>query len=289
MIYISTAYLNNNNLTECLELLAENGFNNIELSGNINYYDGIEEDLINLKAQHNLNYLCHSYFPAPKEPFVLNLASLDDEIYERTLSHLQNLVVLCERLGSDRMGFHAGHFINIAVEEIGNNLNPQKLFEKGKSLERFCEGFERLRNTAGAVELYIENNVISDANLKTFNNVNPLMLTGFNDFVELKERIDFKLLLDIGHLKVSAASLGLDFKDELSKMISVSDYLHCSDNDGLSDGNEPLLAESSLFGELKNYSLDGKTITLEVAGTMEATKNSYNLLAGILNDRKISL
>jgi sugar phosphate isomerase/epimerase len=281
MIYVSTAYSGNNDLKESIRILSENGFKNIELSGSFDRCDELEKDLISLKDKYNLNYLCHNYFPGTKQPFVLNMASLNDEIYKRSLSHFKNLIKLSKKLNSPKVGFHAGFFVDITSKEIGSNLNVRTLFNRKKSLKRFCEGFNELKDMAGALELYLENNVISHANFKAFGNANPLMLTSYNDFVELKEVIDFKLLLDIGHLKVSAVSLGLDFEDELNKMMSVSDYLHCSDNDGLSDQNKPLLVNSKLFQQLKNYPLNGKTITLEIGGGMENIKNCCNLLVGM--------
>ena len=281
MIYVSLAYSGNEDLKESIRMLSDAGFKNIELSGNFDLCDELENDLISLKARYNLNYLCHNYFPGTKQSFVLNMASLNDEIYKRSLSHFKNLIKLSKKLNSPKVGFHAGFFMDITSKEIGSNLSARTLFNREKSLKRFCEGFNELKDMAGALELYLENNVISHANFKAFGRVNPLMLTSYDDFAELKKVIDFKLLLDIGHLKVSAASLGLDFEDELNKMISVSDYLHCSDNDGLSDQNKPLLVNSDLFQQLKNYPLDSKTITLEIDGGVEYIKNCYNLLAGM--------
>jgi len=280
MIYVSLAYSGNKDLKEAIRKLYEGGFNNIELSGNFNYYKEIESDLIELQGRYGLRYLCHNYFPPAREPFVLNLASLNDVIYKKTLSHLKDLIRLSKKLSVPKVGFHAGFFVDITNKELGRDLIAQPLFDRKRSIERFCEGFSELKNTADFLDIYVENNVISHANLKAFGNKNPLMLTSYEDFVELKKLIDFKLLLDVGHLKVSAASLGLNFEDELNKMIAVSDYLHCSDNDGLSDQNKPLLSNSGIYQRLKNCLLDGKIITLEIEGGVEHIKKTYDLLIG---------
>jgi len=280
MIYVSVAYSENKNLKEVIRELYEGGFNNIELSGDFDYYKEIESDLIELQSSYGLRYLCHNYFPPAQEPFVLNLASLNDVIYKKSLSHLKNLIRLSKKLGAAKVGFHAGFFVDVTNEELGCSLKARPLSDQKRSIERFCEGFSELKNTAGSLEIYIENNVISTANLKAFDNKNPLMLTSYEDFVELKELIDFKLLLDVGHLKVSTTSLGLDFEDELDKMIAVSDYLHCSDNDSLSDQNKPLLAKNKISQRLKNCLLDGKIITLEIKGGLENIKKTYNFLIG---------
>ncbi len=69
-------------IRDSVQELAENGFQNIELSGGTEYYENFERDLIELKGEYNLNYRCHNYFPPPKKPFVLNLASLNDETFQ---------------------------------------------------------------------------------------------------------------------------------------------------------------------------------------------------------------
>ena len=263
---------------DAIKVLYNYGFSNIELSGGFNYFNNLEDDLIELKMQYNFKYIVHNYFPPPKEPFVLNLASLNEGVYQNTLEHFKKAIKLSKKLGAQKFGFHAGFFLDIGIKEIGKDLSYNELFKKKQCIQRFCEGFNILKKVAGDIELYIENNVISYANLKTFKGVNPFMLTTYREYRDLKETIDFKLLLDIGHLKVSSYSLGLNFNDELDKMISVSDYLHLGNNDGFSDQNRDLLSGSSLLQRLKNYTLRDKIITLEISGKMANIKESYNLL-----------
>lgn len=282
MIYISSSCIRASTIHETIDILYKNGFKDIELSGGTSYYDEIENDIIKLKTRYNLNYLCHNYFPPPKEPFVLNLASLNDDIYQKTLSHLEIAIKLARKLNAVKFGFHAGFLLDFDVNELGGKVHYNKLFDPHRCICRFCEGFNRLKDFAGNLELYIENNVISYTNLKTFDGVNPFMMTDYKGYQELKKLIDFKLLLDIAHLEVSSNSLGLNFEDELYKMMNVSDYLHLSGNDGLSDQNRHLVDQSALYKGLKRYKLKGKIVTLEVRGTEEHIKNSYNLLSEVI-------
>jgi sugar phosphate isomerase/epimerase len=282
MIYVSTSCLKDTPTIEAVKILQKNGIRNIELSGCQNYYNGLDGDLIKFKAKYDLNYTCHNYFLPAKEPFVLNLASLNNDIYPNTLRYLKSSIKLSNELNSKKFGFHAGFFVDIKVEEVGNKLNLGSLFNKKKSMQKFCDGFNILKKEANGLELYIENNVISYTNLETFNGVNPFMMTNHDEYVELRKHIDFKLLLDIGHLKVSANSLNLDFEDELNKLIAVSDYLHISDNDGLSDQNKHFSNSCSLLKILKNCNLKNKIITMEVYGNMQKIKESYNLLRDVI-------
>ncbi len=284
MIYISSSCVKHSKIKDSVQELVDNGFRNIELSGGTEYYDGFEDDLLELKNKYDLNYICHNYFPPPKEHFVLNLASLDDNIYNKTMEHLKSAIKLSKKLGAKRFAFHAGFFIDIKVSEIGKKITKESLFDKKKSIQRFCNGFNELKTLASDVELYIENNVFSSTNAKTYNNDNFFMLTNTNECDKLKEKIDFNLLLDIAHLKVSSNTLDLNFEDELNKMMSVSDYVHISDNDALHDLNYRLETNSDLVKLLKKQDLKNKNFTLEIYDEMENIKRTYKILEDIIND-----
>lgn len=282
MIYISSSCVKNNTIKESVQELVENGFRNIELSGGTEYYDGFEDDLLDLKKKYDLDYICHNYFPPPKEHFVLNLASLNDEIYEKTFNHLLKSIELSKKIDAKEFGFHAGFFIDIRVSEIGKKISKNNLFDKNKAMQKFCDGFEELKSLAEDVKLYIENNVFSFTNHKTYNGDNIFMLTSSNECDELKNKIDFNLLLDVSHLKVSSKTLGLNFENELKKMIVISDYIHISDNDALHDLNHKLQKDSSLIKLLKEQDLKNKKFTLEIYDDMNAIKETYSILQEVI-------
>lgn len=282
MIYISSSCVKNKTIKESVQEFVDSGFKNIELSGGTEYYDGFEDDLLKLKKKYNLNYICHNYFPPPKEHFVLNLASLDDEVYDKTFEHLTNAIELSKKLGARKFGFHSGFFIDIKVSEIGKKISKVNLFDKSKSIQRFCDGVKKLQSLSGDLELYIENNVFSSTNAKTYENDNLFMLTNSSEYQELKNMINFNLLLDVAHLKVSSKTLELDFEEELSYMISQSDYIHISDNDALHDLNHKLQKDSNLVKLLKKQDLKDKDFTLEIYDDMDAIKETYKILQEVI-------
>ena len=108
------------------------------------------------------------------------------------------------------------------------------------------------------------------------------MMTNFSEYESLKEKIDFNLLLDLAHLKVSARTLGLNWKDEFENMIGVSSYIHISDNDGFHDLNNQLTRSSSLLSILKQSNTSKKAFTLEIYDGMDAIKNSYDILSEVV-------
>ena len=110
------------------------------------------------------------------------------------------------------------------------------------------------------------------------------MLTNNKEYNELRNRVDFNLLLDVAHLKVSTNTLGLNFENELTYMMNKSDYIHISDNDALHDLNHKLDSDSSLVKLLKKQNLQNKNLTLEIYDNMENIKKTYKILEEIKND-----
>ena len=98
MIYVSSSCIRNNNIAEIICSLSEKGIRNIELSGGTEYYEGIEDDLKILKKRYQLQYACHAYFPPPKVPFVVNLASCNDDIYKKSIEHYDNCIKLLKKI-----------------------------------------------------------------------------------------------------------------------------------------------------------------------------------------------
>jgi len=286
MIYVSSSCVRHSKIKESVQELVDNGFKNIELSGGTEYYEGFEEDLLELKDRYSLNYLCHNYFPPPKKHLVLNLASLNDDIFSQTFEHFSKSIKLSHKLGASVFGFHAGFFLDIKVSEIGKKLSKSRLFDKSEAIRRFCDGFIKLQEIAdkASVKLHVENNVYSFSNSQTYNRENIFMLTDSSDYLELKKLMKFNLLLDVAHLKVSAHTLNLDFETELRFMIKESNYIHISDNDALHDLNNSLATKSNLVELLKSNDLKDKIFTLEIYDGMQSIKNTNEILIGILDD-----
>ncbi len=282
MIFVSSSCVKSKHIRESVQQLVDMGFRNIELSGGTQPYDGMVQDLIGLKEKYGLNYLLHNYFPPPAEPFVVNLAALDNLTFQNTLSHLKNSLKLSQLLKADKFGFHAGFLISIPTSQMGKEITKQQIFDPAQAMKRFCEGYNELQSTTNNTELYLENNVLSSTNYKNFDRINPFFFTDWDSFHDLAERISFKPLVDVAHLKVSCQTLNLNFAQQLDLFLNVSDYIHISDNDGLTDANLPLVKNSELFDLLSLNSWKGKTVTLEVYTGMNDLETSYKNMEEIV-------
>lgn len=279
MIYISSSCIKSKRITESINSLVCHGFSNIELTGGTTYYNDIENDLLIYYKEKKINFLCHNYFPPPKENFVLNIASLNKSVFERSFKQIEKAIDLSQKLGCNKFGFHAGFMLDILPDEIGKKISNHKFWNREKCMQQFCNAYNSLKQNSGSLELYIENNVISDLNFKSFNYVNPFFLASHKDYIELKKMINFKILLDIGHLKVSAKTLKLDFKKELDLLIEETDYIHISDNDSFSDNNKLLVENSVLWNNIFEHDIKGKTITVEIYEPIEMVKKTYTIFS----------
>jgi sugar phosphate isomerase/epimerase len=279
MIYISSRCIKGKIVSEPVRILAEAGFRNIELSGGTKYYPEYESDLLRLQDKYELNYLVHNYFPPPTKSFVLNLASMNDDIREKSIQLCNQAIRLSIKLGGKRYGVHAGFLIDIKPVEAGRKIGHRKQSNQNEALNKFADAWKQIGDEAdGALTLYVENNVFSSTNAKTYSDRNPFLLTDYEGYLKLNDHVDVNLLLDVAHLKVSTNSLGLGFVDELEKLLPLSEYIHLSENDGLHDQNKCFKMGSDTLKALKKYELKGKIFTLETYCNIDEVKNSYNIV-----------
>jgi len=279
MIFISSSCVKANYIKESVSALAESGFKNIELSGGTEYYTDFEIDLLRLRDKYDLNYLLHNYFPPPKNHFVINLASLDSDNYERSIAHCKTAIELSKKLGGRKYAIHAGFLLDIRKEEIGSKITYTGLNDSKKAVQKMKEAWKILINTADdKLELYLENNVYSETNKKTFLNNNPFLFSTYEGMLALKNQMQFKPLLDLAHLKVSTNVLGLNFKDQIEQIIPFTDYIHISGNDGFHDQNLGISDENIMVAMLKKHGIKDRTITLEIYGNMVDLIKGYELV-----------
>ena len=278
MIYISTSCFKGETIKEVIEVIVGYGFKNIELSGGTRYYNSLESDLIELKEKYHLNYIIHNYFPPPKSDFVLNLSSLNDKIYQMSIQHVKNAIELSTKLNVDIIGIHAGFLIDPRVNDLSNTFTRHRLTHPKLAIDRFCKAHEELKCFAKNKKIYIENNVISNINYQVYEKVNPFLLTCYDDYKALHSKVEFDLLLDIAHLKVSSNTLQYDFNEELKKLINMTNYIHLSDNNSNSDNNNAVASNSGLYKVLKQLNFKNKIITLEISQDVDGVLKTYELM-----------
>ena len=186
-IYISTGSIKNKTIQQSIDYLSENGIKNIELSGGQHDPD-IFQKLISYK--NKINFMLHNYFPPPKVPFTLNLATLNNEIFEQCKKHVINSIRISSKLEIPYYSFHAGFLIDPNPKELGKKISNQKKNDENLAtkifLDRVCE-FANFGKKEG-VQILIENNVLNKQNYKTFKG-NPFMMTSIEQTENLTKNL----------------------------------------------------------------------------------------------------
>jgi sugar phosphate isomerase/epimerase len=276
-IYVSTGGFSGAPAHETARVLRDSGIRALELSGG-RHAESLITELTKLRS--DIRFQVHNYFPPPKEPFVLNLGSLNPNVAARSLAHVERALDCCRAVGADHYSFHAGFLLDPRVDELGRPIAQQNLFSRDECINVFIERVASIatRAAAAGVRVMVENNVLSSRNARRFD-VNPLLMCEPAECRALMRRMpeNVGMLLDVAHLKVSARSLGFD---PAAMFRECGDWIrgyHLSDNDGLEDSNLPY-SEDSWFWKFLNP--DVEYISVEVYRRSAAELATLTELAG---------
>ena len=209
-----------------------------------------------------VNFRLHNYFPNLAQDFVLNLASASPEIRKKSRTLIHDALRWSAELESNYYAFHAGFLLNIIPAELGGNLQATNLLSREDALQIFREelfGIKCFADTLN-VDISVENNVYDFNNYKKFGSKIPFLGVCENDISEIL--VDgVGLLLDFGHLKVSANVLGLDPLEIFDNWSQYITGYHLSDNNGFVDQNKSFDLDSWFMRKITDFKLP---ITLEV-------------------------
>lgn len=246
--YVSTSCLEHRGYVDTVNAYATAGFDRVEL--------GYCHDCVNVcKWVESLegDILAHNYFLPRADPFVLNLASPDETILQRSIAYVQDAIEFCSNHGIPSYSIHAGFRVDptLSLKFTTSTVPP---FET--SFETFVESLRTVLHDAerNDVSLWIENNVVTAENVHR--NSPLLMFSEPGEFSRLFDRIDSNqlgVLLDTGHLKVSSTTLQFDPTEFISEVSDHVEAVHLHTNDGLKDQHEPVTGEDDILMNLDQF------------------------------------
>lgn len=280
-IFVSSGVFPSKNISKILQTAHKNNLRNIELSSGLNYHPDLESLLNKYSEIFQFKFLIHNYFPPPEKAFVLNLASADETIINKSLRLCQRAINLCAELKIPFYSVHSGFAFDPGMDSsvLGNRRQAtisRIPLEKARAI--FTKNIKQLSSYARKqnVKLAIENNVVAD--FAVVNGENQLCLGATaDDLSEIFEKVNddnLYLLFDLGHAKVNCHTLhaGIDRIIDVfhSKIIGV----HLSDNDGSIDDHRALDPASDIlkYGKkigavyyvLEAYNLSLRTIKAQI-------------------------
>jgi sugar phosphate isomerase/epimerase len=284
MIYFSTGLYPKMSGAQAAEMFARYGTKSIELSGGKFEKNSLKK-LKSMKKTYELDFQIHNYFPVPEKPFVFNLASQDRGIQEQSFNHAKTAIEACNFLGLEYYSFHAGFLFDPYPRELGAAIRKKPLTNRMQGLGIFLENVQLLSELSRkhGVTLLIENNVISRKNYDSFE-ANPFLMTGSKECIEVMETTpsNVKLLVDVGHVKVSARTMDNDPVSFLRETSAWANAYHLSENNGLEDENQPPTEDSWFWPYIKKgldyYSLEFSLTSFdEVHTALELAKNKLRV------------
>jgi hypothetical protein len=279
-IFVSTVAFKRHTIHEMIQTCVDKKWK-LEFSSGLPFIETMEDIFV----QAPVHRLPHNYFPAPRDPFVLNLASLNDSIRERSIQMCLNGLRLTKQSGGLFYAAHAGFCIDPSPDQLGRQLEIDIQFDKAQHWTIFTSSVKRVLEYAHFLDslFLIENNVIASFNL-TKEKQNPLFCCNALEMIQLINEIadpNLGILLDTAHLKVSANTLGNDPLTEMEQLLSVIKALHHSDNNGLTDSNDRLTNEYWCKELLP--ALGGKPHVIEVKDlSQEEIEDQIGLLSSFI-------
>ena len=194
----------------------------------------------------------------------MNLASQDKPIFQKTRNLILKAVKFSKILNSNFYAFHAGFCFDPNIKKLGQTFKKTKLLPKKLALELFRKRVLEINKLIKDKDfnLLIENNVITKKNYNKFGS-NPLLLTHPIEIKKFFKKMpkNVGLLLDVGHLKVSAKTQGFSAKKAMINLKPFIKGYHLSENSGFADSNRAISKKSWFIPYLKK---NIKYATLEV-------------------------
>ncbi|RKY48797.1 MAG: hypothetical protein DRP88_01290 [Candidatus Neomarinimicrobiota bacterium] len=250
-IYVSTSCLSSKyNYSQILDAYSNLGIKNVELG----VCKDSTLDVAKLIKKHDFNYIVHHYFPPPKEPFIVNLASPDKQILRKSMDQMKNSIDFCVDFNINFFSFHAGFRVD---PDINLRFNFNNIPEYETSFDTFKESVEKIVDYAErrGVKVAIENNVLSEYNLIDGQN-QLLLMCELWEFERLFGEISSKnlgILLDIGHLKVTANLLKFDADEFIDKLKDKVFAVHVHENNGRVDEHRCIKEGDWSLGIVDSY------------------------------------
>ncbi|GBE29164.1 xylose isomerase-like TIM barrel [bacterium BMS3Bbin04] len=285
-IYVSSGAFGNPPVAELLERADRANVNRLELASGLAISSEDRHRLVEVAKE--FSFLVHNYVPAPTYPFVLNLAAEGAIQKRRSLDLARDAMDLCVELSAPFYSLHAGFATPLSVDQLGHPETQRAVSkaERDRAWDRFLRGVFVLAEEAATrgIGLLIENNV-SPREVRDEAGISSLFLSdaeGIEMFFKQLNDSNVGLLLDTGHLAVSANANERDPREELELIRPYVKALHLSDNDGLLDQNQPITRESwfypllasfaSLPAVIEVYQLTDEKITNQLELMVDARK-----------------
>ena len=283
MTFITTSlFVDKKSIKHVLEQYATIGIKDIELGAAHHYEEGIIEFVKKYKKKHHARFTIHGYFPPDKYNLIINLASQNPDILKRSIAKVKEMIDTAKEIGAELCTFHAG--MRVDPVHTGKPLERDIIYDYEDSYATFFESLLEICPYAEeqGVKIGMEPNELSEHNLVNDRN-ELLLMCELDEIKRLFEDLETKgianlgILLDLGHLKVTANNLKFDKEEFIQLVKDRVVEVHIHDNNGIIDEHKMLkqgcwplkILDRKLFKDpiitLESGPLDLKDIQAQIA------------------------
>lgn len=246
---------NQSSIIDAVRELAENNIFNIEL-GSIHRH---EKKLLSLLKNMEYNFIIHNFFPASKERFILNIASINTDVRERSLEFIKGAVDFAERINAKLYTIHPGFLIDPveeskSLEDYDFNFDTQRIDPSPSTYDRCSAHFLDSLNRIAA---YIKDKKLKIA-VETQGTVSKKDVmffskpSDFSLFFKENKNKNIGINLNLGHLNLAVNAWGLDMYEVIEMIKPHLFAVEVSHNSGLKDEHAALKPDGWYMDILKN-------------------------------------
>ena len=140
---------------------------------------------------------------------------------------------------------------------LQSRLDSRTFIPYEQAYDIFCESVRTLSEitSSAGLRLLLENNVVTSHNLAA-GRASQFLMTRPEEFTWLFKDLNddnVGVLLDVGHLNVSANTLGFDRNRAISQLAPFIGAFHLSENDGKTDQNLPIKKTSWFWPFVQHF------------------------------------
>ena len=291
-LYISTTFLKNGqSVYKAIKLLNKNNIFNIEIGSNHKF----EKNLSYFnKFIRNNNFLLHNYFPVPKKGLVINIASYNTEIRQKSIKQIYKSIDFAKKYNCKIYTFHPG-FIGDPKESLDNKKrNYDFIWDNNfknnynKSWLNFVQSLRKILNYAKKKKIKICLETEGSIDKK-----NLLLLqkpVEFDRLFKIFKKEDLFINLNFGHLNLASKAFRFSrekFIYKYSKHICAFELSH---NYRKKDDHLPLKKRGWYWKIIRDKKFSKIFKILEYRNCdIKKIKRNYLMCANNFNNQKISI
>tara|TARA_Y100000816_G_C26089022_1_gene575165 strand:- start:30 stop:920 length:891 start_codon:yes stop_codon:yes gene_type:complete len=244
MLFISSTFFKDKtSFREASKICESNGIFNIEIGSNHSY----EDDYTYIKKLKKFNFIVHNYFPIPRENFVVNIASLDDNIREKSLLHIQNSINFCHEVGAQLYTFHPGFITDPNGESLSKKNYDFNWTQSELSNSNYSLSFDNMKQSMEQIIKYAEKENIKIAfeTEGSFNQKDHLLMQRPEEYENILDHFsvnEIGVSLNIGHLILASNAFGFEIDKFVNLISSHIVAMELSHNNGIEDEHLPLVS-----------------------------------------------